>query len=150
MKRFFSLAILTVVAFGGLSARVWAAPPSAVMQPIDAVIAAVNADRAAAMDANFSPDAVVVDDFAPYAWRGASAASRWWSALDRAGAKVGFGHFHAVAFPIKYFDVSGDGAYVVVPLRIAYVLKGRPKVQTGLWTFTLRRAARDWKIQTVT
>ena len=126
-----------------------AGPGNAIMAPINAEIAATVANNAAAMDGIFTPDAVVVDDFAPYVWMGADAGSRWWTAFQTVSAKIGLTGVHPTAQPITQYSVSETSAYVVVPLVITYDLKARLQRQTGLWTFTLRKAP-TWKIVTLT
>lgn len=125
-------------------------PSRAVMAPIQAVAAATNADKARSMDAYFLPNAVVVDEFPPYMWSGANAASRWWTAFDMLGSKLGATNFRATALPIKQSNVFGNAAYVVVPVVITFAIKGKPQRETGLWTFTLQRSGAAWKIATVT
>jgi ketosteroid isomerase-like protein len=123
---------------------------AAVMAPISAMLAATNADKGAELAAYYTADAVVVDEFAPYAWTGPTAAAQWWAGVDKQMAQMGTKTIHAVAQPIKHYDVTGDSAYVVVPLSISYVVKGKPGHETGLFTLTLRRSGGTWKIATQT
>jgi ketosteroid isomerase-like protein len=125
-------------------------PPAAVMAPINAMLAATNADKGAELAAYYTPDAVVVDEFAPYAWTGPAAAAQWWAGVDKQIAAMGTHAIHAAAQPIKHFDVTGDSAYVVVPLIISYAVKGKPGHETGLFTLALRRSGGQWKIATQT
>jgi ketosteroid isomerase-like protein len=124
--------------------------PAAVMAPINAMLAATNADKGTELAAYYTPDAVVVDEFAPYVWTGPTAASQWWAGVDKQIAQMGTHTIHAAAQPIKHFDVTGDSAYVVVPLYISYAVKSKPGHETGLFTLTLRRSGGAWKIATQT
>jgi ketosteroid isomerase-like protein len=124
--------------------------PAAVMAPISAILAATNADKGAELGTYYTPDAVVVDEFAPHVWTGPTAAAQWWAGVDKQMAQMGTHAIHAAAQPIKHFDVTGDSAYVVVPLNISYAVKGKPGHETGLFTLTLRRSGGTWKIATQT
>jgi ketosteroid isomerase-like protein len=124
--------------------------PTAVMAPIDAMLAATNADKGEDLAAYYTSDAVVVDEFAPYAWTGPTAAAQWWAGVDKQMAQMGTKTIHAVARPISHYGVTGDSAYVVVPLYISYTVKGKPGHETGLFTLTLRRSGGTWKIATQT
>jgi ketosteroid isomerase-like protein len=127
-----------------------ATPPPDVMAPINAVLAATNADKIAGLDSYYTADAVVVDEFAPYVWTGQTAGTHWWTALDRLGVQMGSSAVHATALAVEHFEVKGDSAYVVIPLEITYTLKGKPQHETGLWTVTLRRSGGAWQIATQT
>lgn len=91
-----------------------------------------------------------MDEFTPYAWTGPTAATQWWAGVDKQMAQMGTKTIHAVAQPIKHYSVTGDSAYVVVPLYISYAVKGKPGHKTGLFTLTLRRTGDTWKIATQT
>lgn len=121
-------------------------PGAAVMQPVDALIAATNANDAAAMDRYVTTDAVVVDDFAPYRWTGPHAARQWWTAIDALFRKAGITKFHATASPVTQYSLSGDAAYVVVPLAVSYTLKGKAARSTGLWTCVVHRSGAAWRV----
>lgn len=121
-------------------------PGDAVLQPVDALIAATNANDAVAMDRYVTGDAVVVDDFAPYRWTGPHAARQWWTAIDALFTKAGITKFHATASPVTQYSVSGDAAYVVVPLAVRYALKGKAAESTGLWTCVVHRSGAGWRV----
>jgi ketosteroid isomerase-like protein len=122
--------------------------PAAVAATVNAMLAATNANNGTQLAAYYTPNAVVVDEFAPYAWTGPAAASQWWAGVDKQIAQMGSTAIHATAQPIKHFDVAGDSAYVVVPLSISWSVKGKPGHETGLMTLTLRRLGGVWKIAT--
>jgi ketosteroid isomerase-like protein len=124
--------------------------PVAVRVPIDAMLAATNADKGGELAAYYTSDAVVVDEFAPYVWTGPTAASQWWAGVDKQMAQMGTKAIHAAAQPIVHYSVTSDSAYVVVPLYISYAVKGKPGHETGLFTLTLRRSGGAWKIATQT
>jgi ketosteroid isomerase-like protein len=121
---------------------------SGIMATVTGVIAAANADSATRVNSYFSPNAVVIDEFAPYTWSGANAGAAWWTAIDTGNAKAGVTHLRATVGRITQYDVGANAAYVVVPLTITMIQKGKASRETGLWTLTLRRAGVLWKITT--
>lgn len=116
---------------------------------INAAVAATNSNDAAKVASNFAPDAVIVDENAPFVWRGTSAGSAWWQSVQHA---IGGGTMHAAAGPLLEYrvDRGGANAYAVVPLHIIVRVKGKTIRENGLWALTLHRFASDWKITTAT
>jgi Domain of unknown function (DUF4440) len=127
-----------------------AAPNGAVMQTLNGVLAAANADNGTKLNAYFISDATVVDDFPPFSWTGADAGARWWSASDKDLVKHGIVGLHAVLGTISRLAVVGNDAYVIAPLTISYAIKGRPAHSNGLWTLTLHQDGGSWKIASAT
>lgn len=142
---FFLAAILLLPAAAAAAA---ATPLAVLMVPINPMIAATNADNVAGIDAYYTPDAVIVDEFAPYRWAGQAAATQWWSGVRKTSATLGTANLHAAVQKVNHYQVSGDDAYVVVPLHITYTLKNQPAYEDGLLTLTLRRGGGIWKIAT--
>ncbi len=120
------------------------------MAPINAMLAATNANKIAGLDAYYTSDAVVVDEFAPYEWKGSTAGTQWWTGVQKESASMHATSVVATAQTIEHYAVAGDAAYVVVPLKISIGLKGKTGLETGLLTVTLRRSAGRWKIATQT
>jgi ketosteroid isomerase-like protein len=120
------------------------------MAPISAMLAATNANKIAGLDAYYTSDAVVVDEFAPYEWRGGTAGTQWWTGVQKESAKMHATSVVATAQTVEHYAVAGDAAYVVVPLKISIELAGKTGLETGLLTVTLRRSGGRWKIVTQT
>ena len=118
--------------------------------PIDAAITAANGNMPAVMDKLATGDAVVIDDFPPYIFRGKTAMGDWWRAFEELWKKRNITGVHAVGANITQFNVKDDAAWVVVPLTITYNVGDKPTKLTGLWTFTLRKIGDEWKVSTVT
>lgn len=135
--------------FAGLSVPAGAATvPAAVMAPISAVIKNANANDVSKLNSNYTADAVVIDEFAPYTWNGSDAGSRWWRGQMQFSKRLSISNMQAAMQPVKHFSVTGDRAYVVVPLIISYGYKGKQQKETGTLTLTLRRSGNAWKIAT--
>jgi ketosteroid isomerase-like protein len=141
---FFLAAILLPTA----PAAAAATPVAILMVPINAMIAATNADNMAGIDAYYTPDAVIVDEFAPYRWTGQAAATQWWNGVRKMSVTSGTANVHATVQRLKYYQVAGDDAYAVVPLHITYTLKSQSAYEDGILTLTLRRGGGIWRIAT--
>jgi ketosteroid isomerase-like protein len=144
-------AVSLFLALGGLLAvpALAAGPNQAIMVPVTGAVAAVNADDAAKLNAYFMPTAMVVDEIAPFTWSGPHAAAAWLHDLDRLDAQAGITSLHATLGDVTHFDVTGDHAYVVAPLNISWLSKGKLQRESGLWVFTLYHEGPTWKIATV-
>jgi len=113
---------------------------------ISAFAATSNAGARAAFLRLFAPDAAMVDNFAPYRFPAPNGPATWYDGfgadMQKSGASDGV---ISVAAP-KFFRVTGDRAWAVVPTRFVYKLKGKPELETGLSVFTLHRVGGVWKI----
>ncbi len=123
-------------------------PPAAVVAPIAHMLRDCSNHDSSHLDSYYLSNATVVDEFAPYTWTGSNAALQWWDDLERANEQQNTNGMKVVMLPVKHFAVSGDRAYVIVPLVITYTASGKPQTETGLAAFTLRRSGGAWKIAT--
>jgi ketosteroid isomerase-like protein len=114
-----------------------------VLKPVNAVMAAVQADNPSAVSGLYAGNAIIVDDQGPFTWSGSNAGSEWLSDVSRYSkwsSKIA--HFNGTPVSIE----SGtDSAYVVVAGTFSGA-KPKPWKQQGTLTFTLRKARGDWKI----
>jgi ketosteroid isomerase-like protein len=147
MKRIivFVAAILAITLSGSARADVTRDVSEAVA-PVEAVIAAIKSDNAAAISTLYSNDAVVVDEQAPFEWTGPDAGARWlsassdWSKWSRKIAR-----FRAALANIRV-DSSSGSAYVVVAGAFSSANPKKPWQQHGTLTFTLKELKNRWKI----
>ncbi len=123
-----------------------AAPSSSMVATIGGVIAAVNANDVARVNSYFATSSIVVDELPPYMWTGAAAGAHWWRAVNAFEIQNHISHLHATAGKISQWNAAGNTAYVVVPLDIASVAKGKPGDEKGLWALTLQRLGHSWMI----
>jgi hypothetical protein len=122
---------------------------SALASDKDDIMAVVNlwnsADSAKSIS-SCADDAIVIDDFPPFEWRGSGACASWSKAFD------GFAQQNGITDPIgtigkpKQFMIDGDRAYVVLPATFGYTMKGKPAKLTAIAAFTLHKTAAGWKI----
>ena len=91
-----------------------------------------------------APNAVIIDEFPPYVWQGASACSDWMAANDAQNkATQATGGVVTLGKPM-HIEVMGDRAYAVFGVKFADTEKGKPVTQMATWTLTLQKAASGW------
>lgn len=120
------------------------------MVPINGSLVAANSNIPGMFDSYTADDVVVVDDFAPYVWRGKGAMSAWWRSFEQAWPVAHISGVHAEGHDITQYKISADAAWIVVPLTITYTKAEKLTTLNGLWIFTLQKVGADWKITTVT
>ncbi|MGH6986829.1 MAG: nuclear transport factor 2 family protein [Caulobacteraceae bacterium] len=120
--------------------------PMAVVQKY---LAAFNTGDRAAAAALCARDAVVIDDFPPYVWRGVNTCTTWWDALGAYDQTQGIGPPSEVkqsGAPWR-LSVADDRAYIVLPVTYDYAQRGQPVVEAGsIWTIALEKTASGWLI----
>ena len=134
-----------------------AAPASAqttaeLMAPIQKFIDSFNkGDAAGAASTHVSgPDLTIVDEVAPYVWRGAKAFQSWSADLDSDVKKNGMTEPMVTISKPTRTETSGDSAYVVVPAVFTFKLKGTAMREAAQMTFVLKKGASGWLIQSWT
>jgi ketosteroid isomerase-like protein len=143
--------ILAVVA--AAVAVLHAAPAAAAdRQDVIAVIQAFNTagnkgDRSGYADF-CTPDAVVVDHTPPYLFQGPTACAEEYDAVVAWGArnKIGVDDSLQKVFEPVFFEVQGDVAYAVFPVKAWFREDGHPQVESMYLTAVLRRQANKWRI----
>jgi len=123
--------------------------PAPVWAPIAAWVKTANAGDRAGLIALFTADGASVDNVAPYRFAAPDGAAHWY---DGFGADAAANHetagIIAVSAP-RFFHVSGDRAWAVVPTSYRYTFRGKPERATGSLIFTLARAGAHWKLMTM-
>jgi ketosteroid isomerase-like protein len=103
-----------------------------------------DAEKAAALCAS---QPVIIDDFPPHVWQGATACSDWWNALVAFDKNGGITDEHVALGKRWHVVVTGDHAYVVVPATYTYKEKGKPVTESGaVWTLGLQKFAGGWRV----
>ena len=125
-----------------------AAPPPAIMSTVDGVIAAANANDISRLNSFFTQDAVLIDEFAPFVWKGPNAGARWWGELDAMNAASHISNVHIAVQQVTQSNVTRGHAYVVLHLVITWRDHGKPWRESGLWALTLHTGSASWKIAT--
>ena len=91
-------------------------------------------------------DVVVVDDVAPFRWKGSVAAKTWLRLIDGTRKRL-----HASLELVELDRVSGSGsqAYLVVPGTLNMTSAGGDFSTSGLLTLTFQRVENEWLVSTV-
>ncbi len=89
---------------------------------------------------------IIIDDFAPHAWQGASTCTDWYNALAAGDKKDGITNGMVTLGKAWHVAVTGDRAYAVYPTHYSYTMKGKPVMEQGVWTFALQKLAAGWRI----
>ena len=106
-----------------------------------------NAGDAEAFYAGHADGAVIVDEFAPYAWSGEQSAKRWLADYmkDAEAKGISGGRVDYEKTPLQATS-DGNSAYIVLPTTYRFTQKGAKMAGKGSMTFVLTRADKDWKI----
>jgi len=117
-----------------------------VLATVKAYTGAFNKGDTAGAAALCTPQAVIIDDFAPHVWQGATACADWAAGL--AAAAKAAGDTDAVVSTGKPLQliVTGDRAYAVLPAKYIYKENGKPVKEPGLWTFAFQKLDAGWRI----
>jgi len=141
----FALSLLA----GGAGAQVG---PGAgpVVATITRMTEAVNHGEMPTAFAAFTASPWIVDDLAPYRFQGPGAPQAWIGAMGANAQAQGMTDINMKLSPATRVEVSGDLAYALLPGLLTYKMKdGHSEHAVGQLTFTLVRAAGDWKIDTL-
>ena len=144
------LAAVVVLAFAVPSG---AQPTNAELTaPIQKFINSFNkGDAAGAASTHVSgPELTIVDEVAPFVWRGPKAFQSWSADLDSDAKKNGITEPMVTLGAVTRTESSGDSAYVVVPAVFTFKLKGAAMRESAQMTFVLKKAAGNWLIQSWT
>ena len=90
--------------------------------------------------------AVIIDDFAPHLWQGATTCQDWSDALAALEKKSGMSNDRVTLGKAWHVSVTGDRAYAVYPSRYSYKLNGKPMAENGVWTFAMQKGQSGWRI----
>lgn len=122
------------------------AEESAITIPIRQFIDAFNKGDVKSAEAAHVADVVIIDEPAPFIWRGVGAFQAWLADLGRDEAARGRSDGSVVLGPAKRTEIAGDSAYVILPADYVFKEKGVPVHEPSQMTFSLRNTAAGWKI----
>ena len=136
---------LSVLAAATASAQ---APTAQLMAPIQKFMDTFNKGDMTGAEATHIADAdlVIIDEVAPFLWRGADAFKAWSSALDADAKKQGITEPSVKISAPTRTEMSGEVAYVVVPAVYTYKHHGAAMRESGQMTFVLKKGASGWLI----
>jgi hypothetical protein len=105
-----------------------------------------NKNDADAANAECAPQATILDSFPPYVWQGSGTCATWWKDVVAFDDKNGITDAIVTADKPWRVDVSGDRAYVVVPVKYTYKQNGKSVSEDAVWTFAQQKVAAGWRI----
>lgn len=123
-------------------------PPAGVMATVNGVIGAVNANDPVRVNSYFAIRSTIIDEVPPYVWSGTAAGAAWWRTVQSVLAQQHGSALHVTMQRIASWNMSSSGAYVVLDLRIANTIHGRPHHEDGLWALTMKRLGGTWVVTT--
>jgi ketosteroid isomerase-like protein len=89
----------------------------------------------------------IIDDLPPHEWQGAGACSKWSSDFDAFGKANQITPGAVTLAKPRHIDITGQHAYVVVPVGYTFTMKGKPMKQSGSTiTVVLEKGASDWRM----
>lgn len=89
--------------------------------------------------------ASVIDDFPPHAWQG-SGCQEWADGFVALSKQEGITQARITLGKPRHVDVTGDRAYIVVPVRLEFRVKGKSKRLPSLLTAAVHKEAGGWRI----
>jgi hypothetical protein len=99
-----------------------------------------------AFQAACAPQAIIVDEFAPFVWQGATACSDWWNANDANNKLIVSTDGILTYGKPWHLTVTGDRAHIVLPAKFTDKEKGKSVVESAVWTVTLQKGATGWSM----
>ncbi|MEO6338544.1 MAG: hypothetical protein ABIO39_00780 [Caulobacteraceae bacterium] len=122
-------------------------PDAAMMAPVQRVVRFMRTLDVDGLADAFTPYPAIVENFAPYLFRGEDAVERWKAAfvarvraLDLANLAASFGH-------AQDFSRSGDRVFFSLPTVWTGTAGGTAFRETGGWAFVLDGADGAWRIR---
>jgi hypothetical protein len=88
--------------------------------------------------------ASVIDDFPPHEWQG-NGCEKWADGFVDVTRKEGITDARILGKP-RHIDITGDWAYVVVPVTLVFKHFGKPKKLPSMFTASLHREPGGWRI----
>jgi hypothetical protein len=135
-----ALTVVSAIALSVTPGNAAGTADAQMLAPINALVQSLNTGDNGFKTA-FAPDAIVVDEFAPFAWRGDDAGGRWLTDFGNFLKSVHMTHPHATLNKVLAEEVKGDDAYVVESATFAGNIGDKPFSEQGVWTFVLRKTS---------
>ncbi len=115
------------------------------MAPVRQFVEGFNKGDLKSAVAACAEEASVIDDFPPHVWQG-SGCGKWAIAYDDFAQQQGIADARIDLGQPRHVDISGERAYITVPVTLNYKVKGSPKKLPGMFTASLRKDAGGWRI----
>ncbi|HLY80044.1 MAG TPA: nuclear transport factor 2 family protein [Caulobacteraceae bacterium] len=124
-----------------------AAPADDIAATINQFIAAFDkGDIKGAAATHDTANLTIIDEVAPYVWKGPKAFDGWLHDLTSGDAKAGISGESVAISPPSRVEVDGDNAYAVAPAVYSFKDHGAAMHEPAQMTFALHKGAVGWKI----
>ena len=115
------------------------------MAPVHRFIDGFNKGDLGSAIAACAEEASVIDDFPPHQWRGRGC-ENWADGYRAIAKKEGITEARILAGEPRHVDVTGDWAYVVVPVTLVFKRVGKPNKLPSMFTASLHKEPGGWRI----
>ena len=117
---------------------------------VSAFVDEVNSGKFDAAIARFTHDATIVEDIAPFRWRGPNAGPQWLTAMAENAERLAVtGVVMDLGAPQR-IEVEGAAGYAVFAGTVLLKKVDQTLREPGLLTFALERHSDDWLIAALT
>jgi hypothetical protein len=142
------LAAIVFVSVGAGSMMRAQAPDPQMMAPINKFVDSFNKGDAAGAAATHAAgaDLTIIDEVAPFLWRGPQAFQTWSADLARDETKRGVTDQKVTLSAATRVETDGTAAYVIVPAAYTFKQGGVAMRETAQMTFSLKKGATGWLI----
>lgn len=124
-------------------------PPAPIMKLANAIVHTAETDDPSGLAGIFTNDATVVDENAPFVWRGAGAGTAWWSVVDGVTRKAKMTHLAIANARITEFVQTPTDAYMIEAMTITAATPAKPFAESGLQTYTFHKTGGTWLISSM-
>jgi hypothetical protein len=115
------------------------------MEPIERLVRFMRTLDAARLAEAFVAEPVILENFAPYVFRGPNGLRAWTDGFREHARELS--ELVATFGPAQDFDRTGDRVYFVLPTTWRGKARGKPFVEEGGWSFVLKEIGPDWRIE---
>jgi len=146
MRSILAATMIAVVMSGPIAAS--ASDKTDVVAVVQAYNSAGNKGDRSGYISYCTEDTVVIDHVPPYMFQGPTACGDEYDAVVAWGAqnKIGTDDLYQKIYEPVFFEVQGDVAYAVFPVKVWFKQNGHAQVENSYLTTALRRQAHSWRI----
>jgi ketosteroid isomerase-like protein len=121
----------------------------AIRSVVSGMVDAVNRADFAEAASYFTAEPLIVEDIAPFRWRGASAVADWLSAMGANAASMGVSLIEMTLHPVERLEIQAGCAYACFPGTLRMSVTGGELHAKGVLTFVLVNVSSGWLIDTL-
>jgi ketosteroid isomerase-like protein len=90
--------------------------------------------------------ALIIDDFAPHVWQGSGACASWYKDYETWAAKAQVTAPSVALGKTRHLDIDSGYAYLVAPTTLTFTKAGKPVMDKGIVTMSLKKSSAGWQI----